>query len=187
MRFGLKYILFLLACKYKVYSAVDVSCTDVPLTYMILQGWEQELNPESEIVKANALVDPSIMRLAPLIPFETIVQFERLGFFVLDKDTTNDKLVFNLTVSLKDSKPKVEGVGNRSRKDEQAKQLAEKMAKMSIAPEEMFKSQTDLYSAFDEEGVPTHDKEGKELSKSAYKKLKKEWEKQKKLYESNKK
>ena len=146
------------------------------------------MNPESEIVNAKALVDSSISRLAPLVPFETIVQFERLGFFVVDKDTTEDTLVFNLTVSLKDSKPKVEGsVGNRSRKDEQAKQLAEKMAKMSIAPEEMFKSQTDLYSAFDADGVPTHDKEGKELSKSAYKKLKKEWEKQKKLYESNKK
>ena len=58
---------------------------------------------------------------------------------------------------------------------------------MSISPQEMFLSQTDLYSAFDTDGVPTHDKEGKELSKSAYKKLKKEWEKQKKLYESNKK
>jgi cysteinyl-tRNA synthetase len=31
--------------------------------------------------------------------------------------------------------------------------------------------------------VPTHDNEGKEFSKSAYKKLKKDWEKQKRLYE----
>ena len=146
------------------------------------------MNPDSEIVKTNALVDPSITRLAPLKPLETVVQFERVGFFTLDKDTTAGKMVFNLTVSLKDSMPKVEGsMGNRSRKDEQARQLAEKMAKMSLAPEEMFKSQTDLYSSFDTDGVPTHDKEGKELSKSALKKLKKEWEKQKKLYESNKK
>lgn len=42
---------------------------------------------------------------------------------------------------------------------------------------------TDLYSAFDDQGVPTTDKSGEPLSKSAIKKLKKEWEKQKKLYE----
>lgn len=49
-------------------------------------GWESELNPESEIVKARALVDPSILRLSP-IP-EMHFQFERIGFFVVDKDST---------------------------------------------------------------------------------------------------
>lgn len=58
---------------------------------------------------------------------------------------------------------------------------------MNIDPKEMFKSHTDLYSKFDEDGVPTHDAAGVELSKSAYKKLKKDWEKQKKLFESSKK
>ncbi len=56
---------------------------------------------------------------------------------------------------------------------------------MSIAPEEMFKSQTDLYSLFDEEGIPTHDAAGEKISKSGYKKLRKDWEKQKKLFESS--
>ena len=55
---------------------------------------------------------------------------------------------------------------------------------MNIDPREMFKSQTDLYSKFDEDGVPTHDANGQEISKSGYKKLKKDWEKQKKLFES---
>jgi len=57
---------------------------------------------------------------------------------------------------------------------------------MSIAPEQMFRNQPELYSAFDEEGIPTMDAEGKEITKSMMKKLKKDWEKQKKLYESNK-
>ena len=52
-----------------------------------------------------------------------------------------------------------------------------------MPPQEMFLSQTDLYSAFDDSGVPTANKEGEPLSKSAIKKLKKEWDKQKKLYE----
>jgi glutaminyl-tRNA synthetase len=157
--------------------------------------WEVELNPESEIVVPNALVDSSFLHyLGP----EQYVQFERIGYFIVDKDTvidTNDKnktkIVLNLTVNLKDSKPKAEGAAdgnvssaNRSRKEEQDRQLAEKMARMNINPKDMFKNQTDLYSKFDEDGVPTHDAEGKEISKSGYKKLKKDWEKQKKLYES---
>jgi hypothetical protein len=56
---------------------------------------------------------------------------------------------------------------------------------MSIRPEEMFKPpHCSDYSQYDEEGVPTHDAAGEKLSKSALKKLKKDWEKQKKLYES---
>eukprot|EP00298_Acanthocystis_sp_HF-20_P013833 c20521_g1_i3.p1 GENE.c20521_g1_i3~~c20521_g1_i3.p1 ORF type:complete len:320 (+),score=81.32 c20521_g1_i3:40-960(+) len=48
---------------------------------------------------------------------------------------------------------------------------------------EMFKSETDKYSQFDEDGVPTHDAEGAPLAKSGIKKLRKEWEKQKRLFE----
>jgi hypothetical protein len=56
---------------------------------------------------------------------------------------------------------------------------------MNINPKDMFKNTPEGYTKFDEEGVPTHDKDGQELSKSAYKKLKKDWEKQKKLFESS--
>lgn len=31
------------------------------------------------------------------------VQFERIGYFILDKDSTPEKLVFNRTVTLKDN------------------------------------------------------------------------------------
>lgn len=81
-------------------------------------------------------------------------QFERLGFFVVDKDSNiNDKkLVFNMTVNLRDSKPKDENNANRSRKEEQDKQLADKLARMKVNPIDMFKNQTELYSKFDEEG-----------------------------------
>lgn len=36
---------------------------------------------------------------------------------------------------------------------------------MKINPKEMFKSEVDKYSLFDEDGIPTHDKDGKEISK----------------------
>lgn len=53
-------------------------------------------------------------------------------------------------------------------------------------PVDMFKGQTDLYSQFDSDGVPTHDAAGEPLSKSGIKKLKKDWDKQKRLFESSK-
>ena len=49
----------------------------------------------------------------------------------------------------------------------------------------MYRGQTDLYSQFDAEGIPTHDAAGEELSKGAAKKLKKEWDKQKELHEKH--
>jgi glutaminyl-tRNA synthetase len=145
--------------------------------------WESELNPESEVVLAAARVDPSVLRWKPRP--EMHFQFERVGFFVVDKDTRgDDALVFNLTVNLKDSKPKAAGAGpGKSRKEEQARQLAEKLARMAVSPVDMFRSQTDLYSQFDDEGMPTHDAAGEKISKSMYKKLRKEWEKQAKLFQ----
>ncbi|KAF0887437.1 SYCC protein, partial [Crocuta crocuta] len=61
-------------------------------------------------------------------------------------------------------------------------QEAAKLAKMKISPSEMFLSETDKYSKFDENGLPTHDTEGKELSKGQAKKLKKLFEAQEKLH-----
>lgn len=57
-------------------------------------------------------------------------------------------------------------------------------ARMAVSPQEMFRNQPELYSLFDEDGIPTHDAAGEKVSKSAGKKLRKDWEKQKKLFES---
>lgn len=73
----------------------------------------------------------------------------------------------------------------KKRRDEQkkAEQLAkvelqrqkekEKLEQMKVNPLDMFRNQPDKYSAFDETGMPTHDHEGKEVSKGQQKKLKK--------------
>lgn len=45
-------------------------------------------------------------------------------------------------------------------RSEALKKQQEKIEKSKIDPKEMFRSQTDLYSAFDETGVPTHDQTG---------------------------
>ncbi|XP_055904934.1 cysteine--tRNA ligase, cytoplasmic [Eupeodes corollae] len=50
---------------------------------------------------------------------------------------------------------------------------AAKEAQKKIDPKKMFLGETDKYSAFDANGLPTHDKEGKEISKGQTKKLQK--------------
>ena len=63
------------------------------------QDWKVNLNPNSELVMRNARLEPSLAGVTPGQKF----QFERLGYFCVDKDTTAQLPVFNRTVSLKDS------------------------------------------------------------------------------------
>ncbi|KAL5392556.1 hypothetical protein PMIN03_010024 [Paraphaeosphaeria minitans] len=72
-------------------------------------------------------------------------------------------------------------------KQKREREEAEKKARLGeqakISPKDMFK--TEEYSAWDDDGVPTKDKEGIDVPKSKGKKLRKEWEKQKKLHEEH--
>jgi glutaminyl-tRNA synthetase len=63
-----------------------------------------DLNPKSEEVIAGAWVEPSLAGL----PAGTRVQFERLGYFSVDKDSTPARPVFNRTVTLRDTWAKVQ-------------------------------------------------------------------------------
>jgi glutaminyl-tRNA synthetase len=57
------------------------------------------LNPDSLKVLTGCKVEPSLGSAKPLEKF----QFQRLGYFCVDYESTASKLVFNRTVSLKDS------------------------------------------------------------------------------------
>lgn len=57
------------------------------------------INPDSLKVLKNCKLEPELANAKPMDNF----QFQRLGYFVVDKDSTSDKLVFNKTVGLKDS------------------------------------------------------------------------------------
>jgi glutaminyl-tRNA synthetase len=63
-----------------------------------------DLNPDSLTVLRDARVEPALAGL----PAGEAVQFERQGYFCLDKDSMPDKLVFNRTVGLRDSWAKVQ-------------------------------------------------------------------------------
>ena len=71
------------------------------------QDWRVNLNPQSLTV-AEALVEPSLVGAAP----GSIYQFERVGYFNVDPaDSAPERLVFNRTVTLKDSWAKIEKKG----------------------------------------------------------------------------
>jgi glutaminyl-tRNA synthetase len=62
------------------------------------------LNPKSLEVTNGAKVEPSLAG-APVL---SRYQFERLGYFCVDKDSTAEQLVFNRTVALRDTWAKIE-------------------------------------------------------------------------------
>jgi glutaminyl-tRNA synthetase len=60
------------------------------------------LNQDSLKILENCYVEPFVKDASPLSHY----QFERLGYFSVDVDSTKEKLVFNRTVSLKDNSKK---------------------------------------------------------------------------------
>jgi glutaminyl-tRNA synthetase len=63
------------------------------------KDFRELLNPESLKVLTNCRVEPWLSKSKPFDNF----QFQRIGYFNVDPDSTADHLVFNRTVSLKDS------------------------------------------------------------------------------------
>eukprot|EP00558_Chaetoceros_sp_UNC1202_P014486 CAMPEP_0197233786 /NCGR_PEP_ID=MMETSP1429-20130617/1763_1 /TAXON_ID=49237 /ORGANISM="Chaetoceros sp., Strain UNC1202" /LENGTH=291 /DNA_ID=CAMNT_0042692097 /DNA_START=26 /DNA_END=901 /DNA_ORIENTATION=- len=152
--------------------------------------WEEELNDKSEAVHAHAIVDPSIRDIVDAKNVDkwtsnVALQFERIGYFVVDVDTQFDSsknegaLVFNRTVSLKEetfkkqlTKEELAEIDKRKAKtknDSEAKEIL-----MKIVVEDFFKLAPEykgLYSQYNDTGIPTHLADGSTVTKSAMKKL----------------
>ena len=63
------------------------------------KDFKEFINPNSLKLIENALLEPHLLNVKEGDRF----QFERLGYFCVDKDSTKDKLVFNRTVGLRDT------------------------------------------------------------------------------------
>ena len=69
------------------------------------KDFKASLNPDSLQVLSGCKVEPSLKGAAP----ESRVQFERQGYFCVDnRDSTSEHLVFNRTVTLRDTWAKIE-------------------------------------------------------------------------------
>ena len=64
-----------------------------------------DLNPDSLRIVPHAKLEPSVRGSVPMSRF----QFERLGYFCVDLDSTAERLVFNRTATLKDTWAKISG------------------------------------------------------------------------------
>lgn len=67
------------------------------------QDFRDFLNPESLIVKTGCKAEPFLKDAKALDHF----QFQRIGYFSVDPDSTDGHLIFNRTVTLKDSWSKI--------------------------------------------------------------------------------
>jgi glutaminyl-tRNA synthetase len=91
--------------------------------------WKSHLNPDSLVVVKDALAEPSVRDA----PAGSRFQFERLGYFFSDPvDARPDALVFNRTVTLRDTWAKITGAAedtsrpDRSRAHEPARETKPK-------------------------------------------------------------
>jgi len=172
--------------------------------------WEEELNPNSEVVYPNALIDPSVSAscdasLLSKWKSNPVFQFERFGYFAVDTDTTYNHvtesssasssssssglLVFNRTVQLKEddfkkqlTKEELNAIEERQNNQRKAKELKE--AKLKIDPLNLFKEAPEYvgkYATYNDSGIPLTLKDGTKVTKSATKKLEKELIKFKKM------
>ena len=62
------------------------------------QDWKSNIDPDSAETLTSCRVEPSLADAAP----GARLQFERVGYFCVDPDSTTKKLVFNRTATLRD-------------------------------------------------------------------------------------
>ncbi len=74
----------------RLFNIEDLSAGD--------EDFKEHINPNSLTVLTQAFAEPSLRDAT----MEDRFQFMRIGYFCLDTDSTNDKLVFNRTVTLRD-------------------------------------------------------------------------------------
>ncbi|XP_045483000.1 cysteine--tRNA ligase, cytoplasmic [Harmonia axyridis] len=147
----------------------------------ILSEFREKVRTQARTIKAN-----EILKLCDELRDDTL---PNVGVRLEDKEgeATAVKLVDKeILMKEKEAKKQAELEKQKKKEERQAALLAaqaEKEALMKIPPNELFKKETDKYSKFDDKGLPTHDVEGKEISKGQLKKLQKLQQQQEKRYQ----
>lgn len=107
-----------------------------------------------------------------------------LGIYLEDREAPQPALIRLVTPALRAARQERD---DRDRQRETAKVERDRDAqakadKGRLSHLEMFR--TEEYTAWDADGLPTRDSEGKEITKSKAKRLRKEWDRQRKLHEA---
>ncbi|KAL8883358.1 MAG: hypothetical protein Q9215_008265 [Flavoplaca cf. flavocitrina] len=124
----------------------------------------------------------SIMEVADRIRDEDLWN---LGVYLEDRADSPTARIRPVTKELREAKEAQQAKKAKKSIADRSKNLAAaptaKDDKRMISPQELFKNEE--YSAWNEDGIPTKDKDGNELTNSKTKKLKKQWEHQKRLHD----
>jgi glutaminyl-tRNA synthetase len=81
-------------CELRLYGPLFTEANPEAQTHLL-----ETLNPDSLEILSQSRVEVSLANAKP----ETRYQFERCAYFCVDSDSSAEKLVFNRTVSLRDS------------------------------------------------------------------------------------
>ncbi|KAI1376650.1 tRNA synthetases class I (C) catalytic domain-containing protein [Hypoxylon crocopeplum] len=191
-------------------QALDLPTSDT-ITSLLSQSPDQEFDslasaavrdPEQlalPYLRAVSKLRDELRRLAPTTSPETKKSILALSDRIRDFDLTNlgvylddrpdqPSLIKFVPASelIAAREEKATKEAEKARAKEEAKRAREKAeeekwAKAKLSPEDMFKSD-ERYSEWDAEGMPTKMKDGSEVPKSQLKKLKKDWDRQKKAH-----
>jgi cysteinyl-tRNA synthetase len=151
-------------------------------------------------LRATSKLRDELRRLAPLATPELKKSILTLSDRIRDFDLTNIGVYLDdrpdgqpslikfipaaELIAARDEKAEKEAKKARAKEEARVareKAEAEKWEKAKVAPQQMFKGD-ERYSEWDAEGMPTKMKDGSEVPKTQIKKLKKEWDRQKKVH-----
>jgi cysteinyl-tRNA synthetase len=141
----------------------------------------------NDVLSAAEKPDPEAKTFLILCDALRDTHLWNLDIYLEDREPPMGALVRPLDMSLKQARSEKEQReqekrdAKAKRDREEAEKQRERDEKAKVSPKELFR--TAEYSEWDEEGLPTKDKEGKEVTKSKRKGLVKELKKQEKLHE----
>lgn len=144
-------------------------------------------------IRALAIADPGSSTNQQLLALCDVLrddELPQLGVSLDDRDVTRPALVkFVPAEQLLAEKREKEETARRKAEEKEKKRLEKEQADLKKKEKakqshiDMFKSDPD-FSAWDDEGMPTIDKDGQPVAKNRLKRLKKEWADQKKSHET---
>ncbi|KAK9879201.1 hypothetical protein WA026_004049 [Henosepilachna vigintioctopunctata] len=147
----------------------------------IMSEFRENIRTSARALKATEILKECDKLRDDILPIVGVRLEDKEG------EQTAVKLVDKETLLKEKEAKKLAELEKQKKKEERQAALAaaqaEKEALMKIPPTEMFKIEKDKYSQFDANGLPTHDIDGKEISKGQLKKLQKLQQQQEKRHQ----
>ncbi|KAL3279547.1 hypothetical protein HHI36_017054 [Cryptolaemus montrouzieri] len=166
---------------FPVSNKVTSDFESIVMPYLqVLSEFRENVRTQARALKATEILNDCDKLRDDILP--------NIGVRLEDKEgqATAVKLVDkDILLKEKEAKKNSELEKQRKKEERQAALAAADAAREAlrkIPPSEMFKKEIDKYSKFDETGLPTHDIDGKEISKGQLKKLQKLHQQQEKRY-----